>query len=153
VKSSEVRNDEASQLSHVPALLKATLDMDEAFQGFRHDLVEPFAKPETSSEHWKVWHAHESSCRSECEAAIRHWIAHRSRPELGDTAAYFLCRRFDEVSHFIQNLFLEDQTTAFAHPGLSVDEFLEWMLVVWWDEHGIREAYFHDLARYESEVA
>jgi hypothetical protein len=138
-----------SQHGSVHPILKATLHMDEAFEGFRRDLIQPFAEPATSDEHWTVWHAHELRCRPQWEDAIEYWLANCVRPPLDDGTAYFLCRRFDQVSEFLKNLFVQDLTTVFAHPGLSLNEFLRWMLLDWWESHGIREAYFEDLERYE----
>lgn len=130
-------------------LLKASLDMDQSFEGLRRDLIQPFAEPATSDEHWKVWHGGELRCRPQCEQAGVFWIEHRFLPPLEDEAAYFLCRRFDQASNFLQNLFDRDGMTVVSHGELSLDEFLWWVLVVWWDAHGRGEAYFEDLQSYE----
>lgn len=133
----------------VHPLLTASLHMDEAFKGFRRDLIPPFDEPSTSDEHWTIWHERELCSRPSCETGIKQWIADRSRPPLDDEVAFYLCCRFDQVSDFLQSLFLADQTTVFSYAGLSLDEFLWWLLVDWWDSHGRREAYFEDLEIFE----
>jgi hypothetical protein len=143
------KNDAHSEPESVPPLLLATLHLDEAFAGFRRDLVQPFGEPASSEEHWTVWHAFEQRTEERSERAIEFWLAHRTRPPVDDDVAYFLCRRFDEASSFIQSLFLEDQTTIFTHTGSTLDDVLRWVLFEWWDAHGRREAYFADLEQYE----
>jgi hypothetical protein len=130
--------------------LIAALDLERAFEGFRRDLLVPFDEPETSDAYWTVWHDRESQSRAQCEAAVLHWIEHRTRPALDDDAvAYFLCHRFDTAAEFLQNVVLEDGTSLFRHTEDSFGDFLFAMLIDWWESHGIREAYFQDLAEYE----
>lgn len=89
-----------------------------------------------------VWDRWEKESRRECELAVDHWLEHWTLPVLGDAAAYFLCHRFDQASAFLQNLFLDDQTSVFSSGDRSLDEILRWMLVDWWNEHGCGLAYW-----------
>ena len=133
----------------VHPLMLAAGQLEDAFEGFRHDLLLPFARPADSNEYSNVWHGLELRFRPRCEEAIVSWIENRVRPELEDETAYFLCRRFDHVANFLGDLFLQDGTTVLDHPGLSTDEFLWWALVHWWEARGIGEAFLDDLERFE----
>jgi hypothetical protein len=133
----------------IPPLLKATLQLDETFNGLRRDLLPPFEAPGSHDEHYEAWHAAEIRTAGKCEEAIRFWIVNRFLPPLEDDVQFFLCQRFEQVAQFVQNFFLPDQTTAITHTGLDVDGFLYWMLVDWWAAHGIREAYYEDVDRFE----
>jgi len=140
-----------SNPENVSPLLLATLHLDQAFAGFRRDVIQPFGEPISSKEHWTAWHNFEQQTQERCERAIEFWIVHRTRPPLDDDVAYFLCRRFDQASFFVQNLFLEDQTTIFTYAGNSLDDVLRWTLIDWWEAHGRREAFYADLKQYENE--
>ena len=66
-------------------------------------------------------------------------------PILDDDEAYFLRRRFDHVSLFLQSLFLDDQTSVFSHAHFSLEEVIWWALVDWWEAHGVSNAFWEDL--------
>ena len=99
---------------------------------------------------WGYWHKSEKDSKSLCEEVIDCWIRTKELPPIDrDDAAFFLIRRFDQASDFIQNLFLGSFSSIFAHPGYTTDEVLRWCLCEWWDEHGSRIAYCEDEARDE----
>ncbi|MBP6603846.1 MAG: hypothetical protein KA250_18670 [Verrucomicrobiales bacterium] len=138
----------------VHPLLKATLHLDETFDGgMRHDLIQPFPVPGPEDEYMDVWREAEALTHPECEQVIRFWIGHRHLPEdVSPYALFFLCKRFDQASHFVQNMFLGQKTTIFSYQNYSIDEVLWWLLVPWWGEHGSRDALFEDLEVWERDV-
>ena len=138
----------------VHPLLKATLHLDETFDGgMRRDLIQPFPEPGPEDEYMDVWREAEERTHHECEQVIEFWIGHRHLPEdVSPAALFFLCRRFEQASHFVQNMFLDQSWTVFSYADYSIEEVLRWLLVPWWKEHGSREAVFEDLAIWERDV-
>ena len=91
----------------------------------------------------------ESNCRAACEEAILYWVAHRRLPILReDDEVFYLSRRFEQVSQFVPNLFLNDGSTVFFSE-ISLDHLLYWLLLDWWESHGRREAFIEDLTQFE----
>lgn len=124
--------------------------MDEAVAVFRKgSSILPYPIPSEGDLGWDEWHAAEKACRERCEIAIQEWMISKRFPILDDDEAYFLRRRFDMVSLFLQKLFLDDQTSIFSHVGFSLDDVLWWALVDWWEIHGIQQAFFEDLEMHE----
>ena len=147
-------NDIASNAFGVPPLLYMTLEMEESVKVIRSGILRPFPEPgpdATAGDYMDVWDQADKECRQACEEAIRYWLEHRTLPILDDPEAYFLCRRFDQASEFLQNLFLRDQTTVFSCGDSSLHEVLWWTLVDWWEEHGSRIAFFQDEEESERE--
>lgn len=71
----------------------------------------------------------ESNCRAACEEAILYWVAHRRLPILReDDEVFYLSRRFEQVSQFVPNLFLNDGSTVFFSE-ISLDHLLYWLMV------------------------
>ncbi|MEI6178383.1 MAG: hypothetical protein WCS43_15935 [Verrucomicrobiota bacterium] len=143
--------DEDHDTEPVLELLTASQDMARACWMLRGTIVLPFSSPTSSDAYWNAWHERESHCRKDCNEAIVYWIQHRRLPLLGaDDVAFYLCRRFDQVSNFVQNLFSEDGKTVF-YSEISLEHLLLWLLIDWWDAHGKREAFFEDLAAFEED--
>lgn len=136
----------------IPPILLATLHMDEAVDVFRRYTSRPFSGPSEDDAMWDAWHVAEVGCRDRCEQAILHWLVHRTLPILDDDEAYFLRRRFDASSMFLQQFFMEDQTSIFSHTGNSVNDVLWWVLVHWWEKHGVGEAWWEDLEQEEQQI-
>ena len=139
--------DDFSNLDGVPPLLLATLHMDEAVEVFRMgSSLRSFPGPSAADPNWEAWHVAERECRDRCEVAIRSWVSSKIFPILDDHEAYFLRRRFDHVSMFLQRLFLQDQSSPFSHVCDALDELVWWALVDWWDAWGAWEVFLADLA-------
>ena len=145
------QTDDFSNLDGVPSLLVATLHMDQAVNVFRMgSSIRPFSGPSEEDSDWDAWHEAEKGCRERCEVAIQAWMSSKTFPVLDDDEAYFLRRRFDHVSIFLQRLFLRDQSSPFSYVYDSLDELLWWALVDWWDEWGAGEVFWEDLGMEES---
>lgn len=138
----------------VHPLLKATLHLDETFdKGLRGDLIQPFPEPGPKDDYHDIWMKNEVSTRPESEEVIEFWIPHRHLPgEVGAATLFFLCKRFDQVSHFVRCMFLKQRDTIFSYDGLLLDDALWWLLVPWWDEHGSLESLIADSTEWEHKV-
>lgn len=135
-------------------MLKATLHLDETFDcGLRGELVQPFPTPGPEDEYEDIWNEAEQATRRECERVIEYWILHRHLPsEVDPDALFFLCRRFDQVSHFVQKMFLDQENTIFHHTGISLEDALRWLLVPWWADWGSMWASIEDFQKWEAET-
>lgn len=131
-------DDPMSNIDGVPPILTATVHMDECVKVVRNHLAQPFPDPPPESAEnnfTRIWLAAEKACRQECEDGIELWLLNRTFPILDDDASFFLVRRLDQASIFLQSLFDEDHESPFMALR-PVDEMLRWSLTTWWENHG-----------------
>lgn len=130
--------DPMSNMDGVPAILTATLEMDECVKVVRRHVTQPFSDPPkkfAENDYTSVWLEAKKACRQECEEGVEQWLRNRTFPIVDDAAAFFLVRRFDQASLFLQSLFDDDQESPFMALR-SLNEMLRWTLTTWWEEHG-----------------
>ncbi len=142
-------DDAVNSESELHPYLVAAYELNDTFAGLRHDVLTPFPPPADSHVHFDIWHQHELASRPECDVAVGHWLDQHVLPELSDGALFYLKHRFDYFAEFLRSLVLEDGSTILEYPSVDHRDFIDWGLIEWWESHGIREAYFEDLAMYE----
>ncbi len=140
-------NDEPmSNMEGVPAILTATLEMDECVKVVRPHVTLPFPDPPKESaenDFSSAWMEAQKACRQECEEGVQQWLRNRNFPIVDDSATFFLVRRFDQASIFLQSLFDDDQETPFMALR-PLDEMVYWSLTTWWEKHGWMLALWED---------
>lgn len=122
----------------VPAILTATHDMDECVKVVRQHVMQPFPDPPkelAEHDYMTAWIEANKSSRMECNDGVEQWVANRAFPILDDAPAFFLLRRLDQASWFLQSLFNDDQKSPFMSL-VPLDDLLRWSLTTWWESHG-----------------